>query len=718
MLTKIITLFIWCYTISVTSASDITQKLSFSNLAIVPETASKLPQEGWQTSFDFSVSDPSALSKGDIFTIDLPHVYRIKFENDADYLTVFLKDGTAAFKCHASQQAAYKFKDTILSCTVASDLSSYSSVSGSIEFSISFSNGDSLYQYEFENAKYFKSGKMNFQFDDLSADVTFDATELTDLLYAVGRSTSYDSVESYYLAMQCKNGAISEGSIVINYDINGEDFQLDCQSAQARLAKDFNDWWFPTSEGESNAIDVVCYGSNLMINVANADPEHMLWINALQSVKKGVNTIDHDITMDYTCVDTVASSTYSIETSTTKRFVIYQGINFATGSGSTLDFSSATPTVDITSTTTTGWTGHYTSTYSTGVTTFTGSDGIPTTATTYFVETPNVNTVTTTTTGWTGHYTSTYSTGVTTFTGSDGIPTTATTYFVETPNVNTVTTTTTGWTGHYTSTYSTGVTTFTGSDGIPTTATTYFVETPGLANSISNTLSSNSSKSISIPSSSLPESKYTTIITTFNNVTSTIITCIESSSSKGTVSFSKSSLSSRSMFTTSISSIPEANILTTTSSITTASETNLYRPPATTISPVVSTVSTFSSSDKPSSSSSQTIDIIVSKTTFVTNSRISTKTTYIESYQSSSSDIEITTQQTETMRITSTVSSLSKSKIPSLLLNVNNMIPITSSSIVTVSTIPLQEYQGLGCHISIKNNILALVFTFISFISF
>ncbi|CCH60815.1 hypothetical protein TBLA_0D03150 [Henningerozyma blattae CBS 6284] len=311
-------------------AKDITNEVFFSNLIIKPQTPEKIPHQGWAISFDFSIGTPSNILKGDTFFLLFPHVYRIKFDDTDDYLKVLLSNEKEAFSCYPSQQAAYKYENTILTCNALNDLSGLSSVKGTIGFSISFSSGDSVYQYELQNAKYFKSGLMNFQFHNMNADVSFDSTELSDIVYCAGRTTTYGSMESYYLLMQCPHGYISEGSLVLNFDSSGDGYDLDCDSIQIQLGNSFNDWWFPNSNGDFVSPDVVCFGSNLMVHIEKAKPDYMLWLNALQSIKKGSNIISHELSIGYTCVNTILDYTFSTELETIKSFSIYQGINFAT----------------------------------------------------------------------------------------------------------------------------------------------------------------------------------------------------------------------------------------------------------------------------------------------------------------------------------------------------------------------------------------------------
>ncbi|CAI4044900.1 hypothetical protein SUVZ_10G1920 [Saccharomyces uvarum] len=460
---------VWLCSLALTSAADI-DNISFSNLEIAPLTSNKQPDQGWTASFDFTIADPSSIKEGDQFTLSMPHVYRVKLSDPYQTTTISLNDGTEAFKCYVSQQAAYLYEDTILTCTAQTDLSSYNSIDGSITFSLNFSNGDSKYAYELENAKFFKSGPMLIQLGDQMSDtVDFDSATFTENVLHSGRTTGYGSFESYHLGMRCPNGHFLGGTEKINYDNSNHNVSLDCSSVQVYSSNDFNDWWFPQSYNDINA-DVTCFGSSLWITLdEELDNGEMVWVNALQSLPVGTNTIDHVLQFQYSCLDTIANTTYATEFSTTREFIVYQGEGLATASAKN---------AFTTSTTTTGWTGTYTSTYSTDSTFTVGTDTQTTPEVIIHVETPSTRLTSTTTTGWTGTYTSTYSTDSTFTVGTDTQTTPEVIIHVETPSTRLTSTTTTGWTGTYTSTYSTDSTFTVGTDTQTTPEVIIHVETP------------------------------------------------------------------------------------------------------------------------------------------------------------------------------------------------------------------------------------------------
>ena len=516
---------VWLCSLALAFAADI-DNISFSNLEIAPLTSNKQPDQGWTASFDFTIADPSSIKEGDQFTLSMPHVYRVKLSDPYQITTISLNDGTEAFKCYVSQQAAYLYEDTILTCTAQTDLSSYNSIDGSITFSLNFSNGDSNYAYELENAKFFKSGPMLIQLGDQMSDtVDFDSATFTENVLHSGRTTGYGSFESYHLAMRCPNGHFLGGTEKINYDNSNHDVNLDCSSVQVYSSNDFNDWWFPQSYNDINA-DVTCFGSSLWITLdEELDNGEMVWVNALQSLPVGTNTIDHALQFQYSCLDTIANTTYTTEFSTTREFIVYQGENLATASAKN---------AITTSTTTTGWTGTYTSTYSTDSTFTVGTDTQTTPEVIIHVETPSTRLTSTTTTGWTGTYTSTYSTDSTFTVGTDTQTTPEVIIHVETPStgqslttaVTPTSTSTTTWSGPV----GTDLQRYTSSFSITVNSTSSFSLSTAFETSDTPVVSTKSENTTLI-TSTIPVSSEKSTTTTDRNLTSSAISFLNVSTS-------------------------------------------------------------------------------------------------------------------------------------------------------------------------------------------
>ncbi|CAI4043808.1 Sag1p SKDI_10G2110 [Saccharomyces kudriavzevii IFO 1802] len=482
-MSTILSIVVWLCSLAFSSAANI-DDISFSNLEIAPLTSNKQPDQGWTASFDFTIADASSIKEGDEFSLSMPHVYRVKLSDVSQTTTISLKDGTEAFKCYVSQQAAYLHENTIFRCTALTKLSSYNTIDGSITFSLNFSNGNSKYEYELENAKFFKSGPMLVQLGDQMSDVvSFDSATFTENVLHSGRTTGYDSFESYHLGMRCPNGYFLGGTEKIDYDNSEQNVNLDCSSVQVYSSNDFNDWWFPQSYNDTNA-DVSCFGSSLWITLdEKLDNGEMVWVNALQSLPAGTNTVDHALQFQYSCFDTIANTTYATQFSTTREFIVYQGKNLATASANTstttTGWVSAT-TTGWTSTTTTGWTSIYASTYSTESTVTIGKDTQTTPEVIIHEGTSSTQLASTTKTGWTSTYASTYSTESTVTSGEDTQTTPEVIIHEGTSSTQLASTTKTGWTSTYASTYSTESTVTSGEDTQTTPEVIIHEETPSI----------------------------------------------------------------------------------------------------------------------------------------------------------------------------------------------------------------------------------------------
>ncbi|CAI4043805.1 hypothetical protein SKDZ_10G2090 [Saccharomyces kudriavzevii ZP591] len=508
-MSTILSIVVWLCSLAFSSAANI-DDISFSNLEIAPLTSNKQPDQGWTASFDFTIADASSIKEGDEFSLSMPHVYRVKLSDVSQTTTISLKDGTEAFKCYVSQQAAYLHENTIFRCTALTKLSSYNTIDGSITFSLNFSNGNSKYEYELENAKFFKSGPMLVQLGDQMSDVvSFDSATFTENVLHSGRTTGYDSFESYHLGMRCPNGYFLGGTEKIDYDNSEQNVNLDCSSVQVYSSNDFNDWWFPQSYNDTNA-DVSCFGSSLWITLdEKLDNGEMVWVNALQSLPVGTNTVDHALQFQYSCFDTIANTTYATQFSTTREFIVYQGKNLATASANTSTTTTGwvpATTTGWTSTTTTGWTSTYASTYSTESTVTSGEDTQTTPVVIIHEGTSSTQLASTTKTGWTSTYASTYSTESTVTSGEDTQTTPVVIIHEETPSIKLTSTTvliestTIGWT-----------------DAVRTVTSHFTSSFPAMINSIPRVSSSVAFKT-SDTSISSTKSEYTTIIANTTSV--------------------------------------------------------------------------------------------------------------------------------------------------------------------------------------------------------
>ena len=500
---KLTTVFAYLLSVVVFARAAELSNVDLFDLTISP-TSQKYPHLGWSASFSFFIADTANVAIGDTFTLDLEHVYRVKFgaTTDTSSMIATLDDGTEALRCYVTQQAAYLHANSIVVCQIITDVAKYGFASGHISFQFNFNSGDSVYPFELQNANYFHAGTMTVPFgSQLSANVEFDAVPKPQSIYSTARSTTYGTTELYYLSMICDGGKLLGGVQHIEFETENGPNPINCDAFQSFLSDKYNDWWFPTS-GTNTNVDVVCYKNSAIITAPEGKEGDMLFFNVLQDLNSGENILKHKVDAHYSCLDTASNTTYTSSIVTTLHYAVTPGAAAvaisavtpatpATVTSETSSVVSSETPITITSTTTTGWTGTYTTTYSTETTETVGPDGSTTPEIIYHVETPSsVITVTsTTTTGWTGTYTTTYSTQTTETVGPDGSTTPEIIYHVETPSsVITVTsTTTTGWTGTYTTTYSTQTTETVGPDGSTTPEIIYHVETPSSVITVTST---------------------------------------------------------------------------------------------------------------------------------------------------------------------------------------------------------------------------------------
>lgn len=303
------------------------ENIEFSNLTLNPVTQFIEPHQGWEAKFNFHIPESYQVKKDDYFELVLPRVYRIKFAQDSTELIIPMKDRpqTEVFHCTVPQQAAFKYADTIIKCVTLTDLAPHPEIFGEIKFVLSFSNGDSSYEYELKNADHFQSGLNDIEFvEGLNTQVHFNAADFSDHFYTTIRSTSYNTVEIYFLSMKCPNGYILGGTQRMNFGSEDQNCILDCDSPQVFTSNHFNDWWFPKSYKEAKDPDVICFGNNLWITIGEQKEGGLLWVNAMQGVEQGRNQLLHDVYLEYTCTDTIAQTTYSTDHTAVLEYNIYE----------------------------------------------------------------------------------------------------------------------------------------------------------------------------------------------------------------------------------------------------------------------------------------------------------------------------------------------------------------------------------------------------------
>ncbi|BAO42380.2 alpha-agglutinin [Kluyveromyces marxianus DMKU3-1042] len=312
--------------VSVTSAKDVTSNIKLSNPSVVAAPGSNsFPHQGWVATLDWSVDDTSNVKAKDYFSISMPHVYKVKFNDGDTSFNVTLDNNENVFECYAPQQAAYKYDSTTLQCYALTDFSSYKSLSGSLKTTLVLSDGGSAYTPEINNAKYFSAGEGKISFNDLEASINLDAYPETNDFYFSGRSTAYGSLESYFLGFKCPNGYVLGAKQQIQYDINNKGYGIDCSSVQVYQSKNYNDWLFPT-DYENLDGTVSCGDNELEITVNKLEPEYRVWVNALQSLDSDVATVRNSVYYDYTCTNTLQNSTYTTSTHYVPVYIITEAV--------------------------------------------------------------------------------------------------------------------------------------------------------------------------------------------------------------------------------------------------------------------------------------------------------------------------------------------------------------------------------------------------------
>ncbi|SCV03581.1 LAMI_0H09318g1_1 [Lachancea mirantina] len=361
------------FEVIVVALGAVIENVKLSDLSLEKLSVQAYPHRMWKASFDFVIEQQGQITKGDYFDVAMPTVYRMKFQNDALSETIYFDDGTEAFNCSATQQAAYLYDQTVMQCEALSNFGG--TLSGKIAIGVMFSDGGSAYEFELINSKVFSAGQQTVELTPgLQSEIIFESASNEGVYYYDGRTTTYGSMESFYLGLECPNGYILGGKQVINYDPQGHYQCFDCGKAQVKISNQFNDWLFPQTFQNFNG-DYICDGSELSLTFGEVPSGYRIWVNNLQSMGNEATFI-HSVAFDYTCTDTKDQTTFSTSLVQTPTFVVAEGTFTGQVYASSNDLTSTTET-------TTEWSQSFTSTttepFSSGATVITEKIEIPTT---------------------------------------------------------------------------------------------------------------------------------------------------------------------------------------------------------------------------------------------------------------------------------------------------------------------------------------------------
>ncbi|AGO12004.1 AaceriAGR327Cp [[Ashbya] aceris (nom. inval.)] len=310
-------------------AADTISDIAFSGLNIEAVAGSqRYPHQGWAAKFDYHIKDASKIKTSDYFIVTMPSVYKIKFDNKQNQFNVGL-DGKDIFKCYALQQAAYIHEDTVLKCEALGDMSGYKKIDGTISLTLVFSDGGSIFAHEYKNAARFHVGFNELSFNgELKGNFEAASVPHTDGFYYSGKTSTYNSLELYYLGFNCPTGYVLGANHRIEYD---KSHPIDCSKLQVFKSKKFNDWLLPLDYGTLEE-PIECSGDMVKISHGPLEPGYRVWANVLQALDAETVTISNTIHFDYTCTDTNAGTTYTTTTQHTPVVVITEGMFTGTAS--------------------------------------------------------------------------------------------------------------------------------------------------------------------------------------------------------------------------------------------------------------------------------------------------------------------------------------------------------------------------------------------------
>ncbi|KAK6463706.1 cell-wall agglutinin N-terminal ligand-sugar binding-domain-containing protein, partial [Scheffersomyces coipomensis] len=177
--------------------------------------------------------------------------------------------------------------DSILQCTISEVATS--DISGTVELPFVFNVGGSSSASDLEAAKSLSAGIQTISFTSgdgtiLSYDVTFDAGSPSpddpDDIVFVARSLEWDSTNDYYLLGGNCPTSYGFGKLSLTVD----DGTLNCDTWEAKITNDLNDWYLPKSAQSFGSISLEsCSGNEIVVNYANVPAGYRVFLDVIGS---------------------------------------------------------------------------------------------------------------------------------------------------------------------------------------------------------------------------------------------------------------------------------------------------------------------------------------------------------------------------------------------------------------------------------------------------
>ena len=199
--------------------------------------------------YDVQVSwniDADVVATGDTFSLRMPYVYQVRIYNSGIQSSYFdiTRNGETVASCEVDNASGRSLQTTI-TCTVTADISSYTSLSGVVNFTVAFDNGG---RFEtMEAATHWVEGWNIVTFnDDLVNEVYFEAVS-TSSSQILSRHAMRGDTFYYYASPEniCGRYSIMSGHFTMFIEKNG--YTIDLYETQAATSNEMNPFGMPAS---------------------------------------------------------------------------------------------------------------------------------------------------------------------------------------------------------------------------------------------------------------------------------------------------------------------------------------------------------------------------------------------------------------------------------------------------------------------------------------
>ncbi|KAK6455154.1 cell-wall agglutinin N-terminal ligand-sugar binding-domain-containing protein [Scheffersomyces xylosifermentans] len=297
----------------------------FQTLEITNSSPQNRAQDIRTATLTWKIAKGDAI-EGDVFFLDMPYVFRTKFQSSQVNL---IADSKIYSTCDV-YDGSYLESKSYLSCKTTNAVlgENFLSAEGTISFDFVFNAGGSSYISDLAGANHIVAGENAINWSGLQTTVNIDAgpffapvNEPNEIVYYT-RSTPQGYEQIYFLAGKCQGGIVS-GQIGI-----ATDDTLDCSKFNVMATNQLNDFLLPKNYINIGST-VQCSSQSVAFSFNAVDSSYRVFLQGLETFPTDSNVVNHVFAYSLKCGDGT-----KISSRTNQGFVVIDGTFDSNGTDS------------------------------------------------------------------------------------------------------------------------------------------------------------------------------------------------------------------------------------------------------------------------------------------------------------------------------------------------------------------------------------------------